>query len=96
MMMIRSMSPDVLIVDEIGRKEDTEAILEAVHAGIKLIMTTHGASLDEIRNRPSLKAILSENIFQRFVVLSRQDGPGTITHILDGSGKEFSKKVSVT
>ena len=37
MMMIRSMSPDILIVDEIGRKEDSEAIMEAVHAGVQLL-----------------------------------------------------------
>jgi stage III sporulation protein AA len=96
MMMIRSMSPDVLIVDEIGRKEDAEAIQEAVHAGIKLIMTTHGTSIEEIRNRPSLKNILTERIFQRFVVLSRKDGPGTVTQILDANGKEMNHKVSVT
>ena len=36
MMMIRSMSPDILIVDEIGRK-DSEAIMEAVHAGVQLL-----------------------------------------------------------
>ena len=50
MMMIRSMSPDVLVVDEIGRKEDAEAIMEAVNAGIKLIMTTHGNSLAEVQS----------------------------------------------
>ena len=96
MMMIRSMSPDVLVVDEIGRKEDAEAIQEAVHAGIKLIMTTHGSSIDEIRNRPSLKDILEGRIFERFVVLSRAKGPGTVTHILDGNGKEMKYKVRVT
>lgn len=96
MMMIRSMSPDVLVVDEIGRIEDAEAIQEAVHAGIKLIMTTHGTSLEEAKNRPSLKAIIDQNIFQRFIVLSRAHGPGTITHILDGNGKELSQKVRVT
>ena len=69
----------MLIVDEIGRKEDSEAILEAVNAGIKLMMTTHGESLEEIRSRPSLKRSLDEQIFQRFIVLSRQDGPGTMT-----------------
>ena len=37
MMMIRSMSPDILIVDEIGSKEDSEAIMEAVHAGVQLL-----------------------------------------------------------
>jgi stage III sporulation protein AA len=96
MMMIRSMSPDVLIVDEIGRKEDAEAIQEAVHAGIKLIMTTHGTSLEEIRNRPSLREILEQKIFQRFIVLSRKSGPGTVTHILDENGREMIHKVSVT
>lgn len=95
MMMIRSMSPEVLIVDEIGRKEDSEAILEAVNAGIKLIMTTHGESLAEVRCRPSLKSILDEGIFQRFIILSRQDGPGTITRIENGSGRELKTKVSV-
>jgi stage III sporulation protein AA len=96
MMMIRSMSPDVLVVDEIGRMEDAESIQEAVHAGIKLIMTTHGTSLEEAKNRPSLKSIIDQNIFQRFIVLSRAHGPGTITHILDGNGKELSQKVRVT
>ncbi|MCQ6278048.1 stage III sporulation protein AA [Bacillus sp. EB600] len=95
MMMIRSMSPDVLIVDEIGRKEDAEAIMEAVHAGIKLMMTTHGNSLADIRKRPSLREILDQDIFQRYIVLSRKQGPGTIAHIFDGNGNEMSRKVSV-
>jgi stage III sporulation protein AA len=96
MMMIRSMSPDVLIVDEIGRKEDAEAILEAVNAGIKLMMTVHGKSLDDIKKRPTLREILEQDIFQRFIVLSRNQGPGTIAHIFDGQGKEMNQKVSVT
>lgn len=97
MMMIRSMSPDVLVVDEIGRAEDAEAIQEAVNAGIKLIMTTHGSSMDEIRKRPSLKNIIDQKIFQRFIVLNRASGPGTVTHILDEDGKEMNhKKVRVT
>jgi stage III sporulation protein AA len=96
MMMIRSMSPDILVVDEIGRKEDAEAIQEAVHAGIKLMMTTHGTSIEEVRNRPSLREILDQKIFQRFVVLSRKSGPGTVTHILDANGIEMNQKVRVT
>lgn len=50
MMMIRSMSPDVLVVDELGSKADVEAVLEAVNAGIKLITTTHGFSYEDIKN----------------------------------------------
>ncbi|ETI67367.1 stage III sporulation protein AA [Neobacillus vireti] len=96
MMMIRSMSPEVLIADEIGRMEDAEAIQEAVHAGIKLITTTHGTSMEEIRKRPSLRAIIDQRIFERFVILSREAGPGTIKHILDGNGHEMKHKVRVT
>jgi stage III sporulation protein AA len=96
MMMIRSMSPDVLVVDEIGRLEDTDAILEAVNAGIKLIMTTHGDSFEEIKKRPSLQEILKLQIFQRYIELSRMNGPGTITKIKDINGKEISSKVRVT
>lgn len=96
MMMIRSMSPEILVVDEIGRKEDGEAIQEAVHAGITLMMSTHGTSIEEVKNRPSLRNILEQKIFQRFIVLSRSSGPGTITHILDANGKEMNQKVRVT
>ncbi len=96
MMMIRSMSPDVLVVDEIGRKEDAEAIMEAVNAGIKLIMTTHGNTLAEVQNRPSLKFIFEQGFFQRYVELSRTNGPGTVTSIRNGSFQEIFHKVRVT
>ncbi|NCU16791.1 stage III sporulation protein AA [Pallidibacillus pasinlerensis] len=95
MMMIRSMSPDVLVVDEIGRKEDTEAILEAVHAGICLIMTTHGDSYKDILQRPTLKPILDQKIFNRFIELSRGKGPGTVVSIKDENGKELVRRASV-
>lgn len=96
MMMIRSMSPDILVVDEIGRKEDCEAIMEAVHAGIKLFMTTHGNSLEEVRNRPSLRPLIDLGIFQRFIILNRSNGPGTVSSIRNKEGKEIARKVSVT
>lgn len=95
MMMIRSMSPDVLIVDEIGRKEDTEAILEAVHAGVRLMMTTHGESLEEIKQRPSLQPIVRQEIFTRFIELSRRNGTHMVVTIKNQQGEEILRKVSV-
>ncbi|KAB2338479.1 stage III sporulation protein AA [Cytobacillus depressus] len=95
MMMIRSMSPDVLIVDEIGRKEDADAIMEAVNAGIKLIMTTHGNSLEEIQKRPTLKPVLEMGIFERFIELNRKSGPGSIAAIKDRYGKEILHEARV-
>ncbi len=92
MMLIRSMSPDVLVVDEIGRKEDTEAILEAVHAGIRLIMTTHGETTEELKQRPTLRPIFEQNIFTRFIELSRKNSPVINVEIKNQRGQKILEK----
>jgi stage III sporulation protein AA len=84
MMLIRSMSPEVLVVDEIGRKEDAAAIHEAIYAGVHLFTTAHGSSIDEVRKRPILRELLEEGVFERIVLLSRRAGPGTIEAVYDG------------
>ena len=96
MMLIRSMSPDVIVVDEIGRQEDGQAILEAVNAGISLIMTTHGQSLEEISKRPFLKEIIEMNVIDRFIELSRGEDPGLVKNIRNQAGNSLLEKVSVT
>src|SRR5690625_3413698 len=73
MMMIRSMSPEVLIVDEIGKEEDVQAVLEAVLAGVTVICTVHGSTLDELRKRPSISKLLNQAIFQRIILLKRDE-----------------------
>ncbi|GIN96390.1 stage III sporulation protein AA [Siminovitchia terrae] len=93
MMMIRALSPDVLIVDEIGRREDKEAIMEAVNAGITLMMTTHGNDLEEIIKRPLLREIIEQQVFQRFIELSRDNGPGTVISIKDQNGQVVNPHV---
>lgn len=90
MMMIRSMSPDVLIVDEIGTKEDAVAVMEAVHAGVQLLVSVHGHHASELKNRPSLKMLFEAKVFDRFLELSRKDGPGTVQQILDQNGRDFT------
>jgi stage III sporulation protein AA len=83
MMLIRSMSPEIIVVDEIGGKRDAEAIQEALKAGIKLIATVHGSTLDEIMSRSSMKELLNEKIFKRYIFLDRSKGVGTIKEIMD-------------
>ncbi len=95
MMLIRSMSPDILIVDEIGHKEDSEAIMEAVNAGVQLFVTAHGYEYGDLFKRPSLKKILELDVFERFVELSKTKGPGTIMNIKNEHGKAQLQKVSV-
>lgn len=88
MMLIRSMSPQVIATDEVGKREDVNAVEEALHAGIKLLTTVHGSSLEEIRKRPYLRAILEMGVFERIILLSNLPRVGTIQAILDGSRQE--------
>lgn len=95
MMMIRSMSPDVLVVDEIGRMEDTMAVLDAVNAGIKLVITTHGQAYSEIKKRPFMKELLEQEVFERFIELKRDSTGNRNVSILDRAGQPLEKKVGV-
>ena len=54
MMMIRSMSPQVLAVDEIGTRHDVEAVSYAMHCGVTMLATVHGTSLEEISHCSSI------------------------------------------
>lgn len=73
MMMIRSMSPEVLVVDEIGRPEDAEALTEALHAGVRVIATAHGSDVEDLESRPALSELMAASFFQRYIVLARRD-----------------------
>ncbi len=83
MLLIRSMSPDVVAVDEIGRPEDADAVMEALHAGVAVFATAHGSDLADLRQRPALAALFRAGAFRRAAILSRSRGPGTVERVLD-------------
>ncbi|WP_230632988.1 stage III sporulation protein AA [Paenibacillus athensensis] len=87
MMMIRSLSPDVLAVDEIGRREDAAAVQEAAHAGIRVIATAHGADAADIGRRPALRELLDEALFTRLVVLERRREGRAPLRVCDSAGR---------
>ena len=72
-MLIRSMSPEVICADEIGTKEDIEAIKYAVTSGVKGIFTAHGNSLEEIKHNPILKELIKENLIEKMIILDKND-----------------------
>ena len=94
LMLLRSMSPQVIAVDEIGKKEDLYAIEEVLNAGVKIVSTVHGSNLDDIMKKPVLKEMIEKEFFQRIICISFRKGPGTIEKILDGSSLKDCKVVS--
>jgi len=83
MMLLRSMSPQVLICDEIGSEADAAALIEAANAGVKVVASAHATDCDELAARPVFAALLHAHAFERLVVLSRRRGPGTVEGIYD-------------
>lgn len=88
MMAIRSMSPDVIVCDEIGTYKDVESILMAMNSGVKLITTIHGYDIEDLHKRPVFKEILENHVFERAIVLSGSQGVGTVEYIYDFNKKE--------
>lgn len=89
---IRSMAPDVIVADEIGSKEDVEAIDYAMCCGIKGIFTVHGFSLKDLELNPSIKELIEKKIFEKLVFLDKKD-KGNINKIytLNKQSKEYIK-----
>jgi stage III sporulation protein AA len=84
--MIRSMSPDIIATDEIGRSDDAGAILDAINAGVKIITTIHGSNIEDFLRKPALEK-LHKNLFERYIIMSRRQGVGTIEAVLDTNYK---------
>ncbi|WP_446899352.1 stage III sporulation protein AA [Clostridium sp. LBM24168] len=87
-MAIRSMSPDVIICDEIGSQSDMESIVTALNSGVSLITTIHGYGIEDLYSRPVFKDIVENKVFKRAVVLSARKGAGTVEYIYDFSSKK--------
>ena len=82
--LIRAMSPDIIAMDEIGGINDVEAIHESLKAGIKVIATVHGSDLNDLLSKRSLKILIEEKVFGRYIFLDNSRGVGTVKEILDG------------
>ena len=68
-MLIRSMAPEIIACDEIGNKEDIEAINYAMCSGVKGIFTVHGNSLAEILLNNQIKELLEKYIIETIIFL---------------------------
>lgn len=85
-MLIRSMAPQVIAVDEIGVKEDVHAIEYAMHCGCKMLATAHGESMEELMRKPIFETLIQKKRFERYVVLSNHHRIGGVAAIYDEDG----------
>ena len=82
-MMIRSMAPRALAVDEIGTGEDLEAMRTVMKCGCKILATVHGDGVEDLKKKSLMRELVEEKMFERYVVLKRCPVPGTLNGIYD-------------
>lgn len=84
-MAIRSLSPEVLICDEIGTEGDLEALNMAFNSGVNIIVTVHGYDINDIYNRKVFKELIDSCVLERIILLSNRRGAGTIEKVYKAS-----------
>lgn len=77
------MSPDVIMTDEIDLDKDLNSLLEAMNCGVNVVATIHAKDLNQLKRKSGFDEILNNKIFSRFVVLTKDEGPGTLSQIYD-------------
>ena len=80
-LLIRAMAPRVVAADELGGLEDARAALDALYAGVTVLVTVHGDSPAGLRKRTGMRELLEQGAFERWVVLT---GPGEAPRITEG------------
>lgn len=87
MMLIRSMAPDILAVDELGSEGDMEALHQATHCGCKMVATIHGFSLEDVYQKKYMKGAMEEQVFDRYVLLNKKNNRCIVSGIYDKERK---------
>ncbi len=82
-MLLRSMNPQILAVDEIGTKADADAIGQAIRSGCYVIATIHGESVGQLIEKKGIGELVQQKVFERYIVLRDRKRPGSISEILD-------------
>ena len=92
LMMLRSMAPQVLAVDEAGGEGEILAMKYGMNCGCRILATVHGADVGDIMKRPAWRELAEAKVFSRYVVLSGVPGPGTIVGIYDVNFQRMNKR----
>lgn len=89
LMLIRSMGPEVIAVDEIGSEEEVGILRYAMHCGCRTLATVHGESYQEIRDKPLFEEFFRLRLFERYIVLCRGERIGQLEGVYDHQGTKI-------
>lgn len=73
-MLLRSMSPQIVAVDEITRTEDCQSLLECAGCGCGMLATAHGSEVSDLYRRPAYRQLLEAGLFRQVILIQRING----------------------
>lgn len=79
--LIRTMGPQWVAVDEITAEKDCKALIQAANCGVRLLATAHAGSVDELLKRPVYRRLITEKVFETLLVL-KKDKSYTVERML--------------
>lgn len=71
---VRTMSPEVIVCDEIFTAEDSDAIAAAAGAGVTVLASAHGDGVGSVMRRASVSSLVDAGVFSSVAVITRGDG----------------------
>lgn len=74
-MVLRSMGPAWIAVDEITAAVDCHALVQAGWCGVKLLATVHAANVQDLMNRPVYRPLMESKLFRTGIILSSNREP---------------------
>ena len=80
---LKSMSPNVIITDELADEGDIRSVENAIKSGVKVIATAHAEGVNDLKFKKYFNNIILNKYFERIVVLSKRNGVGTVEGIFD-------------
>lgn len=89
--LLRSMNPEIIAVDELGKDEDFYAIEQLIYSGVSILATIHGYGNYEYINKKYIDKIFKGLKNGRIIFLSRKNGTGTVESIYSTKGKLLYK-----
>ena len=86
MMLLRSMSPQIIAVDEIGERDDYYAIEQIMNSGVKFIGTVHAGDIDELRQKKYIWKMIEKRFVERVIFLSENENKVRLFTVYDSNG----------
>ena len=80
---IRSMSPEIIVCDEMGEKSDVDLLMYSMRCGVSFIASVHAASMRDLRRRKVTADLIDTGAFRYIVFLGSEGMIGSIGKIYE-------------